>query len=319
MNSDRQRLRQDFLNSCGLQTSKLEPLAQDASFRRYFRIHDQAQTYILMDAPPAKEKIEPFITIAKHLRALHLKAPDIHNFDINHGFILLEDFGNDTFTRLLSLGNDENDLYNLAVDALVNLHKNSDAINITLSEYSSSLLVTEALLLPDWYFPYRTGKPISRKNRNSYIRCWESIISSLPDVEKTLVLRDYHVDNLVKLDDGQCGLLDFQDAVIGSGAYDLVSLLEDARRNIKAELQQRLLSRYIVNFRHLNHDDFMRWYAVLGAQRHCKVLGIFTRLSVRDGKHHYLDHLVRVNALLASHLNDDDLQPLKSWLTQNNL
>ena len=319
MNSDRQRLRQDFLDCCDLHAARLEPLVQDASFRRYFRIHDQNQTYILMDAPPTKEKIEPFINIAKHLSGLNLKAPVIHHFDINHGFILLEDFGDNTFTRLLAANHDENDLYNLAVDTLINLHKNPHANSTVIPEYSSTLLISEALLLPDWYCPYRTGNPISKKTRDSYIQCWESIIASLPVVEKTLVLRDYHVDNLIKLDDGQCGLLDFQDAVIGCGAYDLVSLLEDARRDISADLQKRLLKHYFAEFEHLNHDDFMRWYAVLGAQRHCKVLGIFTRLSVRDKKHHYLDHLSRVDALLRSHLHCKDLQPLKYWLMQNNL
>lgn len=318
MNSDRQNAREDFLSSCGLQAARLEPLAQDASFRRYFRIHALTRTYILMDAPPEKEKIEPFINIAKHLSGINLKAPDIYHFDIDHGFILLEDFGDNTFTKLLATGHDETDLYHLAVDTLVNLHKNPHAGKLAVAEYSPRLLVNEALLLTDWYYPYLTGNRISDKNRDSYIQCWESILASLPVMEKNLVLRDYHVDNLIKLDDGECGLLDFQDAVIGSGAYDLVSLLEDARRDIKPDLQQRLLKRYFVEFEHLDKDDFMRWYAVLGAQRHCKVLGIFTRLSVRDKKPHYLDHLPRVEALLSSHLHSEDLQPLEDWFAQSN-
>ncbi len=272
-----------------------------------------------MDAPPAKEEIGPFIKIANHLSRMHFHAPAILEFDTEHGFILLEDFGDNTFTRLLSLGHDEGELYHLAVDTLINLHKNPQAKNITVPGYSTKMLINEALLLPDWYYPYRTGKQISKANRDRYIRCWESIICSLPAAEKTLVLRDYHVDNLVKLDGGGCGLLDFQDAVIGSGAYDLVSLLEDARRDIDATLQAQMLKRYLNAFDQLDRDVFIRWYTVLGAQRHCKVLGIFTRLSVRDSKHHYLKHLARVDALLSSHLQHRELQPLKSWLERNRL
>ena len=272
-----------------------------------------------MDAPPAKEKIQPFITVAKHLSSLSLKAPEILDFDIENGFILLEDFGDNTFTKLLSRDHNEKALYNLALDILIELHKSPFATAIDVPDYSPTLLIDEALLLSEWYFPYHKGTPVSQQSRNDYKQCWESMISSLPTLAKTLVLRDYHVDNLIKLENGQCGLLDFQDAVIGSGAYDLVSLLEDARRNVNSDLQKQLLKRYFVELEHIDQQEFMRWYTLLGAQRHCKVLGIFTRLSVRDGKHHYLNHLSRVNALLKSHLHQPDLKPLKLWLEQHSL
>lgn len=319
MNHSRESARQDFLNYCHISGAKIEPLAQDASFRQYFRIHDRSHTYVLMDAPPSKELIEPFINIAQHLSNLNLRAPEILYFDLQQGLILMEDFGDNTFTRLLAKGHDEDELYDLALDTLIGLHKNPDAKRIQLPDYSHTLLIDEALLLPDWYYRYCKSSTISEIDRENYILCWQSILSELPAAEQTLVLRDYHVDNLIKLHDGKCGLLDFQDAVIGSAAYDLASLLEDARRDVKTELKQRLLKRYLDEFTNIETENFMHWYAVLAAQRHCKVLGIFTRLSVRDKKHQYLDHLMRVSALLRSHLHNRDLEPLKLWLTDNQL
>ena len=294
-------------------------MAQDASFRRYFRIHEQAQSYILMDAPPDREKIEPFIQIAKHLLSLELRAPIILRKDIGNGFLLLEDFGDKTFTKLLLQDVDETALYNLAVDTLITLHKNPEAANINAPDYSPDLLINEALLLCDWYYPQHCRSQIDNSARDNYTKCWQSILDSLPSIQNTLVLRDYHVDNLIQLKDGQCGLLDFQDAVIGSAAYDLVSLLEDARRDVNTDLTANLLGRYFRQFNDLRQDDFLHWYSVLGAQRHCKVLGIFSRLSKRDNKHHYLDHIPRVEALLRSHLDDNNLKPLKDWLTQHSL
>ncbi len=313
MQDKRQSLIHEFLISCEIENYKLVPLAQDASFRRYFRIYYKDKTYILMDAPPEHEDVKPFIKVARHLISLKLKAPSICHFDTNSGFILLEDFGDNTFTRLLNQGFDESELYETATDCLIELHKHPQATTVDLQPYSNQLLINEALLLTDRYYPNVTGNQIDDKDRTNYIELWHTIFENLPNMDDTLVLRDFHVDNLIKLETGVCGLLDFQDAVIGSPAYDLVSLLEDARRDISTQRQTQMLNRY---FSAIEFDQkvFMRWYSVLGAQRHCKVLGIFTRLSVRDGKHQYLKHLPRVKRLLLSHLDQPDLLPLRNWL-----
>ena len=313
MQDKRQSLIHEFLQSYGFEDLKIEALPQDASFRRYFRIHTRNKTYILMDAPPEHEDVEPFIKVAEHLIGLNLKAPMIIKSNTDKGFILLEDFGNNTFTRLLSQGSNENELYKIATDCLIQLHRHRQATTIDLRPYSSQLLINEALLLTDWYYPNVIGHQIDDKDRTDYIALWNTIFENLPDMHATLVLRDFHVDNLIRLESGACGLLDFQDAVIGSPAYDLVSLLEDARRDISGRLQTQMLNRYFADI-DTDQENFMRWYDVLGAQRHCKVLGIFTRLSVRDGKHHYLEHLPRVKKLLSNHLNQPDLLALKNWL-----
>ena len=319
MNKHRQKLRREFLSLCNLSAAKLNPLAQDASFRCYYRVLGSRQSYILMDAPPDKEQTEPFIKIAKHLNCLGLNAPDILHMDVEHGFILLEDFGDNTFTRLLSEQHDETVLYDLALDTLIKLQTHPRATEVVVPRYTTELLVNEALLLCDWYFEYKTTNKMNRYSRDHFKQCWTCILDSLASIKPTLVLRDYHVDNLVKLSNNQCGLLDFQDAVIGPAAYDIVSLLEDARRDIDPILHQRSLARYFARIDDTDQTQFMNWYGVLGAQRHCKVLGIFTRLSIRDGKSHYLSHIKRVEALLRSHLNMTHLQPLKYWFNENNL
>lgn len=269
-----------------------------------------------MDAPPQHEQIQPFIEIARHLLALGLCPPEPLQTDTEHGFILLEDLGDNTFTRLLANGDDKQALYALAVDTLVQMQSCTQATRIELPAYSEQLLINEAMLLTEWYYPHLTGEPISDESRRAYIACWTRILRGLPRMDDTLVLRDFHVDNLIRLEDSQCGLLDFQDAVIGSPAYDLVSLLEDARRDMNAPLAKRMLERYFLQRPAICRADFMRWYHVLGAQRHCKVLGIFTRLSVRDNKHHYLDHIGRVERLLAAKLKLPELATLNLWYEQ---
>ena len=319
MDSNRQKLREDFLNHCARQSMQLKPLAQDASFRRYFRLETAQESYILMDAPPDKEQIKPFILIAQHLSSLGLCSPKILNYDCTNGFILLEDLGDNTFTRLLNDGFSETKLYYLAVDVLIKLHHHQQAKQVAIADYSTQTLIDEALLMCDWYFPKQTGRSISTVNRNRFIESWESILAAMPKSLNTLVLRDFHVDNLIMLENGDCGLLDFQDALVGPAAYDLVSLLEDARRDLSPGLTQQLLNHYFDQFVSIDKSAYMKWYTVLGVQRHCKVLGIFTRLSVRDNKHHYLEHINRVECLLKSHLDVELLKPLKNWISENNL
>ena len=233
----------------------------------------------------------------------------------------MEDFGNDTYTRLLARGEPERPLYELAVDTLVALHRHSRAAEVALSAYDTAAFIDEALLLVDWYLPWRNADFTGSESCvERFVQAWTDVFEALPPAPDTLVLRDFHVDNLMPLSGRQgvaaCGLLDFQDALIGPSAYDLVSLLEDARRDVCGELSLDMRSRYYTAM-DLVPDQvaaFESWYRVLGAQRHCKVLGIFVRLWRRDGKDTYLQHLPRVARLLRSHLDSDELAPLSGWL-----
>ena len=174
------------------------------------------------------------------------------------------------------------------------------------------------MLLPDWFLPLLSGQPTPPQKRESYQRIWETVFDSLPTPAITLVLRDFHVDNLMAIPADeplrQIGLLDFQDALVGPVAYDLMSLLEDARRDLPSLLVNSMRERYLQAMPLLDLENFQLWYRILAAQRHCKVAGIFSRLAIRDDKPQYLNHIPRVLGLLQSHLEDPLLRPLGDWL-----
>ena len=319
---EREALIGRFLTAQGWGAARREPLAGDASFRRYERLTLGTRHALLMDAPPAHEDVRPYITVARILRRLGYSAPAVLGEDAAGGLLLLEDLGDETFTRLLSQqGGDgvEEALYALAVDLLIDLHRRTAHQPVPeLPPYDDAGLLEEATLLVDWYLPAMRGEQSSPELRRSYVETWTALFPVARRVADTLVLRDYHVDNLMRLAgrDGvaACGILDFQDAVRGPVAYDLVSLLEDARRDIAPALVRAMLARYLAAFPALDRDAFAASYAVLGAQRGCKIIGIFTRLAVRDNKPAYLEHIPRVWRLLEGDLAHRALAPMKDWL-----
>jgi N-acetylmuramate 1-kinase len=275
-----------------------------------------------MDAPPPHEDVRPFLAIARLLQALGFSAPAILAEDVAAGLLLLEDFGDATYTRLLAQGAAEEPLYALAVDLLVALHRDFDpAVAAHVPPYDDARLLNEAALLVDWYLPAVTGKPTAPALREEYLALWRRLLPLARAVPESLVLRDYHVDNLMLLSDREgvaaCGLLDFQDAVIGPVTYDLVSLLEDARRDVPPELAAAMRARYLEAFPGLDRAAFDASYAVLGAQRNCKIVGIFTRLWQRDGKPQYLAHIPRVWRLIEGDVAHPDLAPLAAWLDRH--
>ncbi len=274
-----------------------------------------------MDAPPESEPVQPFLKVTFHLQKLGVRVPEIMFHDTGNGFILMEDLGTDTFTTLLYDGGDELTLYQSAIDVLTGLHSNSRATDIHTGEYDFEQLIGEARLFTDWYLPAAQPQIMQAghgQRHASYVAAWQTIFNTLPQLDPTLVLRDYHVDNLIMVNNA-CAVIDYQDALIGSPAYDVVSLLEDARRNISDALSSKILARY---FRHnpwTDRDTFMHHYAVWGAQRHCKVAGIFVRLWQRDHKPHYLNHLSRVMKRLENSLRHPALKPLANWCADHNI
>jgi aminoglycoside/choline kinase family phosphotransferase len=311
-----------FLAGIGWDAAVQQPLAGDASFRRYVRLRGAEGGAMLMDAPPPMEDVRPFLAVAHTLHRLGLSAPRILAEDVALGFLLLEDLGDDTFTRLLARGEAEAALYTLAVDTLVALQQQFSAgATHSLPPYDDNRLLTEAALLVDWYLPAVTGTAVDRPLRAEYLDAWRALLPLARGVPETLVLRDYHVDNLMRLDGrsgiAACGLLDFQDAVLGPISYDLVSLLEDARRDVPESLATMMYERYLAAFPDLDRAAFGASYAVLGAQRNCKIIGIFTRLCRRDGKPQYLRHIPRLWRLLDRDLRHPALAPVARWLDRN--
>ena len=273
-----------------------------------------------MDAPPPMENVAPYLAVARHLLALGYSAPRILAEDCAAGLLLIEDFGDETFTRLLDAGADEAELYALAVDLLIDLHRQTRAAAVDLPPYDDSRLLAEANLLVDWYLP-AIGAPVAAAAREDYQDRWRAAFAAFRGTPPTLVLRDYHVDNLMRLRGrsgvAACGLLDFQDAVLGPPAYDLVSLLEDARRDVTRAVAAAMLDRYFRAFPKLDRAAFMAGYAVLGGQRNAKIVGIFTRLMVRDAKPQYLAHIPRVWRLLEGDLAHPALAAMREWFDRH--
>lgn len=321
--SDRRTVVEAFIGAAGWQPAHLRPLAGDASFRRYGRLADNGRRAVLMDAPPDREDVRPFVRIARHLSGLGLSAPAILAADEDAGLLLLEDFGDDTFTRLLAAGTDEEALYRLAVDVLIYLHRlpAPQVVLANIPAYDERRLLDEALLLVDWYVAAVTDAPVAPAVRDAYVAAWQEVLPAVWDDAPTLVLRDFHVDNLMRLPgrDGlaACGLLDFQDAVVGPAAYDVVSLLEDARRDVSPQVRATMLQRYLEQAAVPDQQRFKGALAVLGAQRHAKVIGIFTRLHRRDGKPIYLGHIPRVWRLLEDALRHPMLAPVAGWFERH--
>ena len=318
---ERAAARQDFLTHSGWHDATVAPLAADASFRSYHRVTRGGFRAVLMDAPPPKEDVRPFRAVARRLTELGFSAPAILAENVTAGFLLLEDFGDGTFTRLLADGADEIALYDLAIDLLIALHRApaaaDDFADGTLPPYDAPRYLTETGLLPDWFLP-AVGIALAPATRAAYDTAWRSVLPSLDSQPDALVLRDFHIDNLMRLPDrpgiAACGLLDFQDAVRGPAAYDLMSLLEDARRDISPSLVKRGRARYLAAFPSLDETAFSAAWAVLAAQRHAKVIGIFTRLWKRDGKPpQYLGHIPRVWRLLETALAHPALAPVADW------
>ena len=323
--TERAELIDSFLAAKGWDGAERTALAGDASFRRYFRLSLGDRGAVLMDAPRSEEDVDSFVAVARHLKSLGFSAPDILAKDRENGLLLLEDLGDETYTRVLDAGGGdggavEAGLYELAVDVLIELHRidSERVVAPGLKDYDDDMLLEEASLLIDWTWPAVFGGPPGDDIRGQYRDAWLEVFPAVRTGPRTLVLRDYHVDNLMLLNgrDGvsRCGLLDFQDAVRGPGAYDLMSLLEDARRDIDEGLHRTMRERYFAAFPDLDRDAFETEFRVLAAQRHAKVIGIFTRLCVRDSKPDYLVHIPRVWRLLEAALEHPTLAPVAAWL-----
>jgi len=310
-----------FLAAAGWGAAARTPLGGDASFRRYLRLRGPDGSAVLMDAPPPREDVRPFQRVATLLTGLGFSAPRIFAADTEAGLLLLEDFGDATFARALAEGAEPEPLYALATDTLIALHRafTPEAAGAgELPEYDEARLIDgEAMLLPDWYMP-AVGVAPTAAARTAYREAWRKALRACETLPRTLVLRDYFPDNLMLLEGREgvaaCGLLDFQDAVLGCRAYDLLSLLQDARRDVPEDLEDAMLRRYLDAFPDLPQDAFRAAYTVLAAQRHAKVIGIFTRLAHRDGKPRYLAHIHRLWRLMDRALAHPALAPVKAWL-----
>ncbi len=292
------------------------PLDGDASARRYFRLARNGGNVgeLLMLSP--REDLVSFVKVGEHLRGLGISAPKIYELKDALGLAVIEDFGDTRFSVLLDGGHDAHELYASAVDVLVHLHEHPDACAISLPSYDTEALIDAAELFVEWYLPLVLGRAPGEGVREEFTGLWRELLSVPPRCD-VLVLRDYHVDNLMLLNGeglSRCGVLDFQDSSFGSNAYDMMSLLEDARRDVSAELRTELLGRYFASRSGLERDVFEREFLLLSAQRHMRVAGVFCRLWRRDGKVWYLDYMPRVLGMLDATLRHGEFAGMRKFL-----
>ena len=292
------------------------PLAGDASFRRYFRVRDGGRSAVLMDAPPPHEDPRPFIAVSEWLLSRGLTAPEILARDLEKGLLLLGDFGNARLRETLDQDPArERELYELATDVLVHLHRHPPMPG--LPPHGLEQWLEELKLFTDWYCP-AVGAEV---DVDGYRNAWSVALAPVAadGLGPVTVLRDYHAENIMLVEgrDGVAhfGLLDFQDALSGHPAYDLASVLEDARRDVPPSIERAMIDRYLRATG--NGAAFERAYWALAAQRNTRILGVFTRLWKRDNKPHYRRFQPRMWGLLERDLAQPGLEPVREWFDAN--
>jgi aminoglycoside/choline kinase family phosphotransferase len=306
----------DFLAASGWAGAEILPLAGDASFRRYFRVVAGDKQAVLMDAPPPHEDPRPFAAVGGWLIEHGLSAPKVLASDLDRGLLLLRDFGDIRFRETVdSDASRERELYALATDVLVHLHQHPPMPGLPIHGLDQWL--DEVALFTDWYCP-AVGLEVDVEG---FRAAWTRVLGPVATdgLGPVTVLRDYHAENIMLVEGREgvrhLGLLDFQDALSGHPAYDLASVLEDARRDVPPEIEREMLDHYLASTG--QSDTFERAYWALAAQRNTRILGVFTRLWKRDNKPRYREFQPRMWGLLERDLEPPHMKALKDWFDAN--
>jgi len=308
-----------FIKANNILNSDMHLIETDASFRKYYRIN--CNNTLIMDAPYENgESVKSFQLIDKILIEMGISAPVIYSIDENNGFILLEDLGDQIFSRILNNEN-ENVLYQNAIGVLGHIYLESSKKEFNKNEisfYSIDKLLQESNLFCDWYMEKHCQIELTSEEKLEYQEILRKIFKQIDSINTSLVLRDFHVDNLILLKDrkgiNQVGVIDFQDAVIGSSIYDLVSLLEDVRRPITVQLKEKLIDEYI-GITNYDRKKLLKEMQIFSIQRNFKIIGIFSRLKYRDNKPQYMELIKNAWNFINLHLEDSSFIGLKSWLS----
>jgi N-acetylmuramate 1-kinase len=302
---------------------RIEPASSDASFRRYFRVFCGAATYVVMDAPPDKEDVRPYLKVSALLESLGVHVPHVHESDITRGLLLLEDLGSTLYLQRLAAGDDPEPLYADALAALAAIQVRGRAACAELAPYGRAELAREMALMPAWFLERHLSLTLSVAERELLADGCEFLIGEALAQPVVFVHRDYHARNLMVVSERNPGILDFQDALRGPVGYDLVSLLKDCYIAWPRERVVGWLGAYRARLRRSGGEagaseaEFLRWFDLIGVQRHIKVLGIFCRLWYRDGKPGYLPDLPRtLDYVRAACAHYAELQGLAGFIEQ---
>jgi aminoglycoside/choline kinase family phosphotransferase len=320
--SDRLQQMAQWLNSLGYHNYTLTCASEDASFRSYQRLQQGGNSWIVMDAPPAKEPCDRFIEIAAKLRQAGLSAPEVIDQNLELGFLLLTDLGETPYLSVLNADSKES-LYSDALAALLQMQVNVTSHN--LAEYNSALLNQEMDLFHDWFLEQLLGIRLNEAQKNQWASIQQTLIKSALNQPQLFVHRDYHSRNLMKIDAGNPGIIDFQDAVCGPITYDLVSILRDCYIDWPIDTVELLALDYYhaakaAELVDVEPTQFLCWFNLMGIQRHLKAVGIFSRLKIRDGKVGYLNDIPRtLNYLSQVSQVESSMEGLSDLMTELDL
>ena len=298
---------------------EMEPMQGDAGLRHYYRITSGNKSYVAMDCPPSYAPITPFINIANFLLENSFSAPSIIHHNIEQGFMLLEDFGRTSVKNYLENigdnGCERRNIYCLIIDLLCELQEKKAPSY--LKNFDNNLLCSEIVLFTSWYIPYIYERDVTLEEFNEFREIWQNILAKQVEMPSCIVLRDFHLENMMYLSErNHCqkiGLLDFQDALLGSPIYDLVSLLEDARFDVNIDDAMHLID-YFTQKKQYDKESVLTNYHILGAQRNLRILGVFARKHIRDKDDGYLKYIPRVKKYLENDLSHPYLKTIKDWL-----
>lgn len=320
-NKNRENEISNLIKNFNLTEDKKTTIPRDASNRYYIRYkNNNKKSYLLMVDDDIPNSVNQFSKISKHILSLGLHSPIIYYENFELGLMLIEDFGDNTFSKIfieLNNNNNENeiiDLYKLSINEIVKLQKNQNSTAINIPPYDGGVLLRETMLFVDWYYKFKhNGDDMNDVQKHQFKKIWLEIFASLPPYTPTLVLRDFHAGNILKSD--KIGIIDFQDALIGSPSYDIASLIEDTRLPISKNTKEVLYNYYKNEMGKTNMFDDE--YDIISMQRHTKVLGIFSRLGLRDGKTKYFDFIPATETIFFDKLELPIFEKLKQFFNKN--
>lgn len=323
-------VREEYLERTGWADADITPVSEDCAMRRYLRLQKGDKTVILLESLPDSHphatpghKVCDYIRIGSYLRNAGVYTPEIYDYDEEKGLLLVEDLGHQTFKQALESGVSAKTLYAQATDVLRYMRENVPANGIDLPSYNDSHMHADRTHVINWYWPAVTGIKPTENDVQDYINVWDQIESQLPPVPQVFTHVDFHFENVMWLPENKglsrCGVIDFQQAVVGPAPYDLANLLEDARMSVPDGIRAAMMVSYCEGMTKEEREIFQSWFRILAAQFHCRVIGLFIRMAVRDGKYGYFPHLPRLAGYMRDNIEDPLLAPLKQWFADHSV